>query len=378
MSEMRALRTEINTWKPQVDSRVDELEHAVLNLGEKVEKVLGIFPKPTDPVAALPQDVVTIAHPPSTNPSDILSSPTLKMPGSAHLEPTLHGAASGSFDHGDPMFHRGAGFGVVYTTTPDPAPVTGAKNSPTTPKQLPRSLALAGFPHCDPRVPCSAMPNFTFPSFDGTNPRHWVKSAETYFEVYAVDPSMWVKVASMHFVNSAALWLHTLPSDAANLSWKEFTSTVCLKFNRDEHNHLLRQFFHIKQNTSVSDYIEQFSEIIHQLLIHEPSLATSVITNRFVDGLKKEIRTVVMVHRPQELDTACSLALLQEEAMLDFSGKDTRRQDYSVFPKKFSAEAGKSNFTFSAKTGTATTTSTEDKEFMILVNSNLQKKGFPS
>jgi hypothetical protein len=41
--EMRALRSDINTWKPQVDSRVNELEHAVMDLGERVEQALGVL-----------------------------------------------------------------------------------------------------------------------------------------------------------------------------------------------------------------------------------------------------------------------------------------------------------------------------------------------
>ncbi|CAD6230095.1 unnamed protein product [Miscanthus lutarioriparius] len=35
---------------------------------------------------------------------------------------------------------------------------------------------------------------------------------------------------------------------------------------------------------------------------------------RFVDGLRPEIRSVIIVQRPQSLDAACTLALLQEEA----------------------------------------------------------------
>ena len=34
---------------------------------------------------------------------------------------------------------------------------------------------------------------------------------------------------------------------------------------------------------------------------------------RFVEGLRADIRAVVMVQRPTDLDNACSLALLQEE-----------------------------------------------------------------
>jgi len=48
-----------------------------------------------------------------------------------------------------------------------------------------------------------------------------------------------------------------------------------------------------------------------------------VITNRFVDGLKDEIRVVVLVHRPSSMDAACSLALLQEEVLSDSSSTES-------------------------------------------------------
>lgn len=129
----------------------------------------------------------------------------------------------------------------------------------------------------------------------------------------------------MHFVGSVDLWLHTLKNQIASMSWDEFTTSACYRFDKDEHNHLLRIVFHIRQSASISEYIEQFSDILHQLLVHDPSIAPSVITNSFVDGLKKEIRVVVMVHRPKELDTASSLALLQEEALMDSSVKDMKK-----------------------------------------------------
>ena len=69
-------------------------------------------------------------------------------------------------------------------------------------------------------------------------------------------------------------------------------------------------FFHIKQTTTVTEYVEQFSDIVHHLLAHDKSFPPSVITNHFMDGLKKDIRVVVMMHTPQDLDTASSLALL--------------------------------------------------------------------
>jgi hypothetical protein len=34
---------------------------------------------------------------------------------------------------------------------------------------------------------------------------------------------------------------------------------------------------------------------------------------RFVDGLKQDIREMVMIQRPTTLDAACAMALVQEE-----------------------------------------------------------------
>jgi hypothetical protein len=35
----------------------------------------------------------------------------------------------------------------------------------------------------------------------------------------------------------------------------------------------------------------------------------------FIEGLKHDIKSIIMVQQPQNLDTACALALVQEEAL---------------------------------------------------------------
>lgn len=42
-----------------------------------------------------------------------------------------------------------------------------------------------------------------------------------------------------------------------------------------------------------------------------------------------------MMHRPTDLDTASSLALLQEDALQDTPSKETRRHEYSGLNKKY-------------------------------------------
>jgi len=46
-----------------------------------------------------------------------------------------------------------------------------------------------------------------------------------------------------------------------------------------------------------------------------------------VDGLKSPIKSVVLVHRPKGLDTASSLAILQEEVLLGYPTSDMKKPD---------------------------------------------------
>jgi len=87
------------------------------------------------------------------------------------------------------------------------------------------------------------------------------------------------------------------------------------RFCHDQHELLIRQLFHIKQTTSVQEYVDQFVDLIEQLSAYTPNPDTLSYTTRFIDGLCDDIRSVVLVQRPTDLDAACSLALLQEEAV---------------------------------------------------------------
>lgn len=93
----------------------------------------------------------------------------------------------------------------------------------------------------------------------------------------------------------------------------------------------MRQFFHINQNGTVAEYIEQFDNLVHQLLAHDGTITYEMLTTRFIDGLKDNIRAVVHVHHPQNLDTASSLALLQEDVMFQLKRREGRRNESSYF-----------------------------------------------
>jgi hypothetical protein len=49
------------------------------------------------------------------------------------------------------------------------------------------------------------------------------------------------------------------------------------------------------------------------MLLQDPSTNYVLFGARFLEGLKEEIRSVIAIHRPQDMDTVCTLDLMQEE-----------------------------------------------------------------
>lgn len=86
------------------------------------------------------------------------------------------------------------------------------------------------------------------------------------------------------------------------------------RFDRDQHEILIRQLYHIRQTSTVAEYVTNFTKLVDQLKSYAVAVDQVYFTTRFVDGLRLDIRAIVIVHRPKTLDTACTLALLQEEA----------------------------------------------------------------
>jgi len=82
----------------------------------------------------------------------------------------------------------------------------------------------------------------------------------------------------------------------------------------------------------------EFEKLAHGLLLYNNSYDDTYFVTRFVAGLKDEIRKVIVLHRPKNVDTASALALLQEEELhksrsKGFS-KDSARTSFRSLPNK--------------------------------------------
>jgi hypothetical protein len=177
------------------------------------------------------------------------------------------------------------------------------------------------------------LPKLNFPTFDGENPKLWIKRSRDYFDMYAVEPQVWVRVSTMNFVGAAAWWLSSIEESSQLASWSIFCQALLERFGRDEHTVFIRQLFSIRQTSSVAEYVERFSQLRDNLVAYGRPMDPLYFVQRFVDGLRADIRAAVFVQCSSSFDTACVLASLQEEVSGPLKRLEGVRSSFSVVPK---------------------------------------------
>jgi hypothetical protein len=98
----------------------------------------------------------------------------------------------------------------------------------------------------DARLSMGKLSKMNFPKFDGKHPKLWQSHCETYFDMYMVDPSVWVRVVPMHFDGPTIHWLQSLNHRIHTATWTELCNWIHDRFSRDQHESLIQQLFHIK------------------------------------------------------------------------------------------------------------------------------------
>jgi hypothetical protein len=126
----------------------------------------------------------------------------------------------------------------------------------------------------------------------------------------------------MQFLGPAKRWIQSVTDELKSMQWSQFCQALHTRFDRDQHEFLLRKMNRIRQTSSVQDYVDRFAELVDQLKAYDSSTSALHYITRFLDGLHTDIRAVLLVQRPDSLDTAYTLALLQEEA-----SESTRKRD---------------------------------------------------
>lgn len=106
-----------------------------------------------------------------------------------------------------------------------------------------------------------------------------------------------------------ACWYQSISSQLPSTTWDTFCQLLHDRFDRDQHEILLRLMFNICMQSSVSTYVTDFTKLIDQLKAYSPNSNPLFYTTRIVDGLHADIKATVILHYPPNLDTACHLTL---------------------------------------------------------------------
>jgi hypothetical protein len=120
--------------------------------------------------------------------------------------------------------------------------------------------------------------------------------------------------------------------------WEKLCELVFAKFDKDQYPIQLRQLESLKQVGTVQEYYEQFEKLAHGILLYNPTYDDVYFVTRFLAGLKEEIRAAIALHRPQDVDMASTLALLQEEELMHSKTRSlgwgfTKNLDRTMQPK---------------------------------------------
>jgi hypothetical protein len=173
-------------WRTSMEGTVDDLRLEMGHIAKHWERTL--VDQPTDMAGVLAPSPVAVEHSPARVPAN--------LPNGHRIE----------------MLHRKGGFGstlvhppIKGTFTPVPLFICHVF-----PKFVLRDLwDIMEINRCGAIWGGSGhghLPKLHFPSFDGEHPKLCIRWAHSYFDMYSVEPHLWIRVSSMHFTGLAACW----------------------------------------------------------------------------------------------------------------------------------------------------------------------------
>jgi hypothetical protein len=302
MNQMLDKLTGLEAWKSTAEEASDRLLNQAERMALRLQRLEQLEAQAPPPPFQQPRPSTAPPPPPSRwpDPFDLNTAPQQETrPSASSLErPSGHHVAPS---------HRDAGGGILGSHPPHP--VTGMFHdlnpSDSDFHSHPSSTSVRA-PH---------LPKLEFPKFDGDNPRLWRDHCNMYFEVYSVTPDLKTRFAALNFKGAAATWLQTFERRGRVTDWDTFCSTVFDHFDKNQYQLQLRQLDALKQTGLVSEYLERFEQLSHGVLLYNTHYDDTYFVTRFLGGLSEEIRSVIALHRPKDVQTASALALLQEEEL---------------------------------------------------------------
>ncbi|XP_017233152.1 uncharacterized protein LOC108207202 [Daucus carota subsp. sativus] len=159
------------------------------------------------------------------------------------------------------------------------------------------------------------QPRIELCSFQGEDPRVWLRKCNKFFVVNQVSDSHKLDYMEMFLDGKADIWFQSFKLVKEKISWDDFCESLTKRFGKkggfDEHD----EFNKLVQGGPVLEYVEKFEELKSVLLCRNPQLDEKYFISSFISRLKSELKPMVRLMKPANLLDSIEVAQLQEQTV---------------------------------------------------------------
>ncbi|GKE23063.1 retrotransposable element Tf2 [Tanacetum coccineum] len=157
------------------------------------------------------------------------------------------------------------------------------------------------------RLQFGRITKLEFPKFTGVDVKNWLYKCQQFFSVENVDDADKVKLASIHFFDSALVWHQQYEKiNGTTVSWEDYQKAVLARFDT-EFEDPLSELKNLKCDSNVQKYHEKF-----ELLLNKVEMPEAHAISLFLGGMPQSISLPVRMFKPKSLSDTTSLCKLQE------------------------------------------------------------------
>lgn len=200
-----------------------------------------------------------------------------------------------------------------------------------------QQLQLQQQPQLQPKLQSRSLkatrPSIFRGTTKGSKVEDWLFQLKTYFDLVQVeDEETKVQFASSLLEENAARWYRLQIQKKPFSSWKEFQDSILEFFRPVNATKVARdKLANLVQTSTVQSYVQRFTE----LCLDIPDLGEVEQLDRFIRGLRTEVRREVDLHDPQSFNEAAKIAERWDSIAGQRYGPGNKKPFHQSFPFRF-------------------------------------------
>lgn len=113
--------------------------------------------------------------------------------------------------------------------------------------------------------------------------------------MYETEKEMWISVDEMHFEGATSCWFPSIEPQVDSLTWEKFYDMISGRFDRNQHEVLLRKLHNIKHTASVAEYVTEFTTLVEKLTAYVVAVGPIYFASDSLMILRQKIHSILIV-----------------------------------------------------------------------------------